>query len=397
MQRKLTTQDDAKLMRSLRKLGRKEGRPRQTLVEAPLIARQGKLKIMTLIRTVLLPVISALILTLPIQARARVPYELPPIPDIHCLIVGMTLSNTTDSNQRISGAMLAVFYFGRLDRFSPKDIEDAIAKEAITWTQADAQSEAARCGKELGDKAQSMNEAGKNLMHLGVGLDNEAAPPSDAAPATPPPVPALPPIPTPSTPSASTTPPKLDPNHPLHIGEEYYPVESRRLGEEGTCVLRLQVDVDGYIRATQLLSSTGYQRLNAACLSSFTDARMIPATVGGKPTESWFLFRVNWKLNGLGFNNTPRIRDDYHLKVGPDDYPPLSRKLHQEGDCIVHATVERDGPPSNVTVSKSTGYAPLDQACLTAVQQAQFIAARQQGGTLPGSADINITWRLLSR
>lgn len=360
------------------------------------MARQGKLKIMTLIRNVLLPAISAFILTLAGQARAGVPYELPPTPDIRCLIVGITLSNTTDANQRISEAMLAMFYFGRLDRFQPKDIGDAIAQEAFTWKPADAQSEEARCGKELGDKAQSMNEVGKNLMHVGVGLDNQAAPPTDAAPATPPPVPALPPIPTTSIPSASTTPPKLDPSHPLHIGEEYYPVESRRLGEEGTCVLRLQVDVDGYIRATQLLSSTGHQRLDAACLSSFTDARMIPATVGGKPAESWFPFKVNWKLNGLGFNNTPRIRDDYHLKVGPDDYPPLSRKLHQEGDCIVHATVERDGPPSNVTVSKSTGYEPLDQACLDAVQQAQFIAARQQGGTLPGSADINITWRLPS-
>jgi TonB family protein len=349
---------------------------------------------MTTIRTVLLPAISALIPTLAIQARAGVPYELPPTPDIHCLIVGMTLSNTTDANQRISGAMLTVFYFGRLDRFSPKDIGDAIAKEAITWTPADSQSEAARCGKELDDKAQSINEAGKNLIHRGVGLDNEAAPPTDAAPATPPPAPALPPIAT--TPSVSKTPPMQDPKHPLHIGEEYYPVESRRLGEEGTCVVRLQVDADGYIRATQLLSSTGHQRLNAACLSSFTDARMIPATVDGKPAESWFLFRVNWKLNGLGFNNTPRIRDDYHLKVGPDDYPPLSRKLHQEGDCIVHATVEHDGPPSNVTVTKSTGYAPLDQACLTAVQQAQFIAARQAGGSLPASADINITWRLPS-
>jgi TonB family protein len=351
---------------------------------------------MTPIRSVLLPAISAFILTLAGQAWAQVPYELPPTPDIRCLIVGMTLSNTTDTNRRISEAMLAMFYFGRLDRFQPKDIGDAIAQEAITWTPADFQSEEARCGKELGDKAQSMNEAGKNLIRLGKHMDKEPDSSTDATPATPPPAPASSPILTPTAPSVSKTPPMQDPKHPLHIGEEYYPVESKRLGEEGSCVVRLQVGTDGYIRATQLLSSTGYQRLNAACLSSFTDARMIPATVDGKPAESWYLFRVNWKLNGLGFNNTPRIRDDYHLKVGPDDYPALSRKLHQEGDCVVHVTVEHDGPPSNVTITKSTGYAPLDQACLTAVQQAQFIAARQAGGTVPGSADINITWRLPS-
>lgn len=352
---------------------------------------------MTPMRTVLLPVISSFILTLATQARAGVPYELPPIPDIHCLIVGMTLSNTTDANQRISGAMLAVFYFGRLDRFSPKDIGDAIAKEAITWTQADAQSEAARCGKELGDKAQSMNDAGKNLIHSGVGFDNELAPSTDAAPATPPPVPALPAMPTPSTPSVSKNPPMQDPNHPLHLGQEYYPIESRRHQEEGTCVVRLQVDVDGYIRATQLLSSTGFERLNAACLSSFTNGRMIPATKEGKPVTSWYNIRVNWRLNGNGVSTTPQIRDDYELKAGLENYPPLSRKLHQEGDCVVRVTVASDGTPNNVNVTKSTGYAPLDQACLSAVQQAQFTPARLEGKAFTTPTDINISWRLPSR
>lgn len=347
---------------------------------------------MTLIRTAVLLAVSVTLMTLAEQARAEVPYELPPTPDIRCLMVGMTLSNSTDTAQRISYAMLSVFYFGRLDRFSPKNIGDAIAQEATTWMPVDAQFEAQRCSKELGDKAQSINEIGKNLIGRGKTMDKQESA-ADAASQAPPPPPALSPILTPTTPSVANTPPKQDPKHPLHIGEEYYPVESKRLGEEGTCVVRLQVDVDGYIRATQLLSSTGYQRLNAACLSSFTDARMIPATVDGKPAESWFLFRVNWKLNGLSFN-TPRIRDDYHLKVGPDDYPPLSRKLHQEGDCIVNATVEQDGPPSHVTVTKSTGYAPLDQACLNAVQQAQFIAARQAAVAIAATADINITWRL---
>jgi TonB family protein len=192
------------------------------------------------------------------------------------------------------------------------------------------------------------------------------------------------------------TPAKLDPKHPLHIGEEYYPIESKRLGEEGTCVLRLQVDSDGYIRATQLLSSTGYQRLNAACLSSSKDGRVIPATVAGKPTASWFLFRVNWKLVGSTFADKPRIRDDYYLKVGPDYYPPLSLKLHQEGDCIVRVTVEKDGPPSTVTITKSTGYAPLDEACLAALKEAPFIAATQTGVASQASTDIGITWQLPS-
>ncbi len=190
------------------------------------------------------------------------------------------------------------------------------------------------------------------------------------------------------------SPAALDPKHPLHIGEEYYPMDSRIHGEEGTCLLRLQVDSEGYIRATQLLSSTGFPRLNAACLSSSIDGRLIPATAHGKPVASWFVFRLNWRLNGATFQDRPRIRDDYQLKVGPDYYPQLSRQLHQEGDCIVHVTIDQDGPPSSVTMTKSAGYDPLDQACIAAIKEAQFVAARQYGQVSPASTDIGITWRL---
>jgi TonB family protein len=239
------------------------------------------------------------------------------------------------------------------------------------------------------------------MLAMGLGLIGCAASPPKPAtqPAAPIPAPATTPTshPTVTIPELIApldSPAALDPKHPLRIGEEYYPLESKVHGEEGTCVVRLQVDADGYIRATQLLSSTGYQRLNTACLSSSKDGRLVPATVSGKPAASWFLFRVNWRLVGLTFMDKPRIRDDYFLKVGLDYYPPLSLKLHQEGDCVVHVTVEKDGPPTTVTITKSAGYAPLDEACVAAIKEAPFIASRQEGVAAQSSTDIDISWRL---
>jgi TonB family protein len=190
------------------------------------------------------------------------------------------------------------------------------------------------------------------------------------------------------------TEPKQDPNHPLHIGEEFYPFQSRRLQEEGTCVVRLQVDAQGHIRAAQLVSSTGYERLNKACLAAFVDVSLLPATLDGKPVAAWTLERITWKLEGRIFPLTPQIREDYELKIGAADYPAVSLKLRQEGDCTVHAEVARDGVPTTVTLIKSTFYAPLDQACLSAIQQAQFVAARQDGTPFTATTDINISWRL---
>jgi TonB family protein len=343
-------------------------------------------------------------LTLLALSSAAHAHQTPPPNDIRCFIMGTMSLSSKDSAQRNNGSVVAAYYFGKLEAFSRQEIEDAMFSEGQALTQSDfVQSETQRCSKALGERTEMMKEIGPNLIRRG----NEMTKPL-TSPLSPPPTPAPspplahdlaapPPAPTTalSSPPTGRTPPKQDPNYPLHLGEQYYPVESRRLGEEGTCVVRLHVGEDGYIRATQLVSSTGFERLNAACLSSFDDGRMIPATVDGKPATSWYLLKVNWKLSG-SLSITPQIRDDYNLKVGPDDYPAISRKLHQEGDCVVHVTIERDGAPSSVSVTKSTGYAPLDQACLAAVQQAQFIAARLQGKMFTASTDINISWRLPS-
>ena len=209
---------------------------------------------------------------------------------------------------------------------------------------------------------------------------------------------AAPPLPTPPkvtarAPPTGGTPPRIDPSHPLRIGEEYYPPESRRLQEEGICVVRIEVDPDGHIRATQLLSSSGFERLNAACLAGFAGGRLIPAEVDGKPVSAWVQIPVIWRLTDKHFESTPQIRADYQLKIGPDNYPPISLKLHQEGDCVVHVTVGVDGTPSNLAVTKSTGYEPLDQACVSAVAQAQFVPARLSGTPFAASTEINISWR----
>jgi TonB family protein len=50
--------------------------------------------------------------------------------------------------------------------------------------------------------------------------------------------------------------------------------------------------------------------------------------------------------------------------VGPDDYPLQSRANHQEGDCSIRALVDKGGTATEVGVSKSTGFATLDQACV---------------------------------
>jgi TonB family protein len=206
-----------------------------------------------------------------------------------------------------------------------------------------------------------------------------------------------------SQPSGDKKPGRIDPDHPLKVGAPYYPIESKLLGENGWCLVRFQVDADGLIRAPQLTSSTGFERLDSACLTAVVNGQMIPATIDGKPVFYWPEMPIVWFQGKPPTRPTfnpflvPKVRKDYQLKIGPDHYPPESREMHQEGDCTIHGFVKEDGTASNISVSKSTGFAALDQACILAIQQAPFVPAQANGAAVGAFFDINISWRLPTR
>lgn len=195
------------------------------------------------------------------------------------------------------------------------------------------------------------------------------------------------------------TPIRMDKNHPLRVRADLYPGQSIKDGEKGFCLIRVQVDPDGVMRAVQLVSSTGSSRLDAACLVSFIGQRVIPATVDGRPVSTWTDLPVAW---GRGtpanqkrdYSLTPHLDSDYRIKVGPDYYPAISREKHQEGACLVHVAVSAQGNAGEGVISKSTGYAPLDEACVAAVRDADFVPGVRGDRAIVGFADIYISWAL---
>lgn len=128
-------------------------------------------------------------------------------------------------------------------------------------------------------------------------VDIQAAPPENNAisvvtqqkAVAPPPVAAAP------APKASTA-IRMDPKHPLKIGEEYYPDASRRANEEGRCIVKVTVATDGRISNESIETSSGHPRLDEACLKGVHGQRVIPATEDGKPVEKTVSIPIVWKL-----------------------------------------------------------------------------------------------------
>jgi periplasmic protein TonB len=110
--------------------------------------------------------------------------------------------------------------------------------------------------------------------------------------APPPPVAVAAPAPKPGTPIHQ------DPKHPLKIGDEFYPDASRRANEEGRCTVTITVAADGRITNESILTSSGFPRLDEACLKGVHGQRMLPATEEGKPVEKTVSIPIVWKLIG---------------------------------------------------------------------------------------------------
>ncbi|HTV95299.1 MAG TPA: energy transducer TonB [Steroidobacteraceae bacterium] len=88
----------------------------------------------------------------------------------------------------------------------------------------------------------------------------------------------------------------MDPRHPLKIGEDYYPDASKRAGEEGRCVVTITVSADGRISNESIAQSSGFPRLDEACLKAVRGQRMKPATEDGKPIDTTAQLPIVWKL-----------------------------------------------------------------------------------------------------
>lgn len=75
-----------------------------------------------------------------------------------------------------------------------------------------------------------------------------------------------------------------------------YPALSRRLGEEGKVVLRVQVTPQGTADEVEIRTSSGSQRLDEAARSTVRQWKFIPARRGDTPIQSWVLVPIIFKL-----------------------------------------------------------------------------------------------------
>lgn len=112
------------------------------------------------------------------------------------------------------------------------------------------------------------------------------------------PVAEVPPSAAPAVEARPAEPPR--PTGPVSLGTELsvvcsertppaYPATARRLGEEGTVVLRVELDEAGAVAAARVATGSGHARLDEAALAAVRSWRCRPALRDGRPIRAMAL------------------------------------------------------------------------------------------------------------
>jgi protein TonB len=83
-----------------------------------------------------------------------------------------------------------------------------------------------------------------------------------------------------------------------HLNAPVYPPLSRRLGEEGKLVLKVELDESGQVNIAQVVNSSGYKRLDEAAMTAVKTWRCNPPTRNGQPVRAIALQPFNFVLQG---------------------------------------------------------------------------------------------------
>ncbi|HYN54090.1 MAG TPA: TonB family protein [Methylotenera sp.] len=91
----------------------------------------------------------------------------------------------------------------------------------------------------------------------------------------------------------------------------------------------------------------------------------------------------------------PRFGAAYLHNPAPD-YPPLSRRLGEQGRVLLRVLVSTSGTAENVQVENSSGSNKLDQAAIQAVKKWTFIPAKQSNKAISAYVLVPVKFSLES-
>lgn len=89
----------------------------------------------------------------------------------------------------------------------------------------------------------------------------------------------------------------------------------------------------------------------------------------------------------------PSSNADY-LQNPPPPYPPISRRLNEQGRSTVRVLIGADGLPQRAEIARSSGFERLDQAALATVMRWRYVPGKRGGVPEAMWFNVPINWVL---
>ncbi len=186
-----------------------------------------------------------------------------------------------------------------------------------------------------------------------------------------------------------------DPARPLKIGEEFYPEESLKLKEQGTCVVQMGVSPSGAIHDARIVTSSGFERLDAACISAVSGGHLIPAIRNGVPVETTTTLPINWSLPATLADcmaiPASLTLEQAQAAIAAD---PRLAKSGAPAKVILRLFVSATGSIDGIKVDQSSGYPRLDQASIKGVTGQKMLAATINGVGVSSCTRLPIVYKI---
>ncbi|MDB5964319.1 MAG: energy transducer TonB, partial [Polaromonas sp.] len=87
--------------------------------------------------------------------------------------------------------------------------------------------------------------------------------------------------------------------------------------------------------------------------------------------------------------------DASYLQNPSPPYPPLSRRLNEEGTTTVRVMIGVDGLPQRAELAKSSGFDRLDQAAMATVMRWRYVPGKRGGVPEAMWFNVPIRWKLV--
>jgi TonB family protein len=191
-------------------------------------------------------------------------------------------------------------------------------------------------------------------------------------------------------------PARIDPARPLKIGSEFYPVESVKLREEGKCVVRMSVDKFGDIHDPKILTSSGFERLDAACVAATSSGHLLPAMKNGTAIDSTTDMPIIWALpKSSTLADCMAIPASLPL-ANPQADSAAKTKVPKKisAKVVLRLFVSETGAIEGAKVDRSSGYTRLDDAALKAVSGQKMKPAMAGSQAIAACVTMPIVWNL---